>query len=57
MKVSRSKLYVIALQKLIDEHRQENITDKINEYINKYGQPVDEVFLNAGLRDLRKIEW
>ncbi|TVR13730.1 MAG: ChpI protein [Planctomycetota bacterium] len=57
MKISRSKLYVIALQKLLQEHHQEHITDQINDYIRDHGQPIDEVFVNSGLRELRQIEW
>jgi metal-responsive CopG/Arc/MetJ family transcriptional regulator len=55
--VSRSQLYVMALEKFINEHLDQNITEKINAYIEKHGQPVDPVFLNSTLQDMRSVEW
>ncbi len=55
--VSRSQLYVMALEKFINEHLENNITEKINAHIEKYGQPVDPVFLNASVKDMRSVEW
>jgi len=55
--VSRSQLYVMALEKFINEHLENNITEKLNDYIDKHGQPIDPVFLNASLKDMRSVEW
>jgi metal-responsive CopG/Arc/MetJ family transcriptional regulator len=55
--VSRSQLYVMALEKFINEHRENNITEKMNDYIEKHGQPIDHVFLNASLKVMRSVEW
>jgi hypothetical protein len=53
--VTRSKLYSMALEQFIKENEKENITQKINEYIEKYGQPVDQAFLDFGLREMREM--
>lgn len=55
LKVSRSKLYSMALEKFIREYEKDDTTKKLNEYIEKYGQPIDPVFLNAGLNDFREF--
>lgn len=56
-KVSRSELYVMALEKFIRENQETDITKRINEFIDVHGQPIDEVFINAGLNEMRKVEW
>jgi metal-responsive CopG/Arc/MetJ family transcriptional regulator len=55
--VSRSQLYVMALEKFIKEHQENDITEQMNAFIEKNGQPIDQVFLSAGLHDMRKVEW
>jgi metal-responsive CopG/Arc/MetJ family transcriptional regulator len=55
--VSRSQLYVMALEKLIKENRESSITDDLNAYIDKHGQPTDPVFLQSSHHDMRKVEW
>ena len=54
LKVSRSKLYSMALEKFIRDNQKDDVTNRINEYIDKYGQPIDPIFLNAGLADFRE---
>ena len=53
--VTRSKLYSMALEQFIKENEKENTTQKINEYIEKYGQPIDQAFLDFGLREMREM--
>ena len=57
MHVSRSQLYVMALVKFINEHQGSDITKKIDDYISKHGQPIDSVFINGALTDMRRVEW
>ena len=54
MRITRSKLYSMALEKFIRDNQKDDITSKINDYIDKYGQPIDPEFLNAGLKDFRE---
>ena len=56
-KVSRSELYVMALEKFIRENQETDITKRINDYIDVYGQPIDELFINSNVREMRKVEW
>ncbi len=57
LKKSRSRLYADALREYVARHDPATITASINEAIRKYGQPVDEAWLQAGLDTLRRIEW
>ncbi len=57
LKVSRSQLYVMALEKFIRENQETNVTQRINDYIEKHGQPIDPVFLHAAAKDMQKVEW
>ena len=57
MNISRSQLYVMALEKFIKEHQKNDITEQVNDYIDKHGQPIDPVFLTSAHRDMRKVEW
>jgi predicted DNA-binding protein len=52
--VSRSKLYSMALEKFIHDNQKDDITKKINDYIDEFGQPVDAVFVDSGLQELRE---
>jgi len=55
--VSRSQLYVMALERFIKEHDQGSVTAKIDDYIEAYGQPVDVAVTDYSKRDLRKVPW
>lgn len=55
--VSRSQLYVMALERFIKEHQENDLTEQLDAFIEKHGQPIDPVFLNAVLPDMRKVEW
>jgi len=55
--VSRSQLYVMALEKLLKEHDQSDITRRLNESIDAHGQAVDPVFMDMSRRGLLRTEW
>jgi predicted transcriptional regulator len=57
MHMSRSQLYVQALELFLREHQDDRITESPNAYIDERGQPVDRTFLDSALRDMRKVEW
>lgn len=57
LKLSRSKLYSIAIKEFIKNHQKSDITERIDQYINENGQPIDPVFLRGSLDDLKKVEW
>jgi metal-responsive CopG/Arc/MetJ family transcriptional regulator len=57
MQLSRSRLYVIAIERFVKEHQKEKITQDINDYIDLHGQPTDDVFTEGTLSDLKKVEW
>jgi hypothetical protein len=54
LRVSRSKLYSMALERFIRDYEKDEITQKLNDHIDKFGQPIDPVFLNAGMADFRE---
>jgi len=55
--MSRSQLYVLALEKIIKEHRESGITEQLNAYIDQHGQPTDPVFLQSSHHDMRNVQW
>lgn len=57
LKISRSQLYVTALEKFIMENQETDITNRINDYIDKNGQPVDEAFLRGIVSDMKREKW
>lgn len=55
--ISRSQLYVIALEKFIKDNAVSDITKRIDAFIADHGQPVDPVFINSSLHEMKKVEW
>ena len=55
MKISRSKLFAMALEEFITKYNEKMITDKINEVYEKIDQKEFEPYLNAGLEPIRNI--
>ncbi len=55
--VSRSQLYVMALEKFMKEHDQSSITGQIDDYIENHGQPIDSAFAESSRQDLLKVPW
>ncbi|MEK7413056.1 MAG: ChpI protein [Planctomycetota bacterium] len=57
LKVSRSQLYVMALEQFIRDNQETDITKRLNEFVEQHGQPIDPVFLDASMVDLRMVPW
>ena len=57
MHLSRSQFYVMALERFLREHQENRTTELVNQYIDKHGQPIDHVFLQSALADMRKVDW
>ena len=57
LKVSRSQLYVMALEKFIRENQSSDLTQQIDRFIDEFGQPDDEVMMSSQVRDMKKVEW
>jgi len=55
--LSRSRLYAIALERFIRDHDESTVTDQMDRFIEEHGQPVDPVFLDGSLEDMKKVEW
>ena len=57
LRVSRSQFYATALEKYISELERSTITQKMNEFIDKYGQEPDPVMDAFVISEMRKVEW
>jgi len=57
LKMSRSQLYVTALEKFILENQDTDVTNRINKCIEEFGQPIDDIFLRGSINDMRKVGW
>ncbi len=55
--LSRSQLYVLALEQFIKKHRAQDVTAQLDQYIDTHGQPTDPVFLHGSLDAMRAVEW
>ncbi len=55
--LSRSQLYVLALEQFIKGHREQDLTAQLDQFIDSHGQPTDPVFLRGSLDALRSVEW
>ena len=56
LKISRSELYVMALEKFIKECQVQDLTKQINDVIDAIGQPAADLSHNV-YHDMRKVEW
>lgn len=57
LNLSRSQLYVMALERFIKEHQAQDLTAQLDHYIDAHGQPTDAVFLHGSLDAMRRVEW
>jgi metal-responsive CopG/Arc/MetJ family transcriptional regulator len=57
LKISRSQFYATALEKYISELEKSTITQKMNEFIDKYGQDSDPAMDAFVISEMRKVEW
>jgi hypothetical protein len=57
MHVSRSQLYVMALEKFIRENQEPITTKNIDSFIDNFGQPFHELKSKSSHADLLKVEW
>jgi metal-responsive CopG/Arc/MetJ family transcriptional regulator len=57
MGVSRSRLYSVALQRLVQDHDDDAITAKLNEVYSKESSSLDPVLQSIQSRSVTKGEW
>ena len=57
MNVSRSQFYATALEKYIAEIEKSSLTEKINQFIDKYGQEKDELMDRHVITQMKNVEW
>jgi len=57
LNLSRSELYVMALQKFLKETGASQLTQKVNEFLEKYGDEQDQALINYSAVQLSKVEW
>lgn len=55
--LTRSALFAEALREYLRRHKKADITERMNAAIEQHGQPIDEAFVQAGKKALRKAEW
>ena len=55
MGISRSRLFVIALEEFIEKHGGQMITEKINEVYEKIDQKEFDHYLDVGLEPVRNL--
>lgn len=57
LKVSRSKIFAMGVEKLGKELEEEDITEKLNKYYGKNKAEIDPVVMKMATLSLPKDEW
>lgn len=57
LKVSRSKVFAMGVEKLGEEFQTDDVTAKLNEYYSKEKAKIDPVIIKMALLSLPKEEW
>jgi metal-responsive CopG/Arc/MetJ family transcriptional regulator len=55
--ISRSQLYSQAVEKYVNKHRPEAITDAMNRVLDEVGNPTDPFVSSATRKVLEETEW
>jgi len=55
--ISRSKLYCTAISEYIQNHTQDNITERLNNYYSNHESRLDDGLKEAAYRLLNKEDW
>jgi metal-responsive CopG/Arc/MetJ family transcriptional regulator len=56
-KMTRSALFTIAVEEYIQHHRQDNVTEKLNEVYAKTDSSLDPILDNLQALSLPKEDW
>ena len=57
MGLSRSELYATALKSYLEEHRNDKVTEKLNELYGETASDLERPLLSMQARSLRKGKW
>lgn len=55
--MSRSELYATAVAEYLAKHRDEDVTDKLNEVYSEESSGIDPELRSAQARSVRSAEW
>jgi len=56
-KMTRSALFTIAVDEYIQHHRQDNVTEKLNEVYAKQDSSLDPILDNLQMLSIPKEDW
>jgi hypothetical protein len=57
LKVSRSKIFAMGIKKLAEEHDDDEVTARLNEFYGKEKAEIDPVIMKMAALSLPKEEW
>ena len=57
LKVSRSKIFAMGVKKLAEEHDDDDVTARLNEFYEKERAEIDPVIMKMAALSLPKDEW
>ena len=57
LKVSRSKIFAMGVKKLAEEHDDDQVTARLNEFYSKEKAEIDPVVMKMAVLSLPKDEW
>jgi hypothetical protein len=57
LQVSRSQLYAKALSELLSRHRDDMVTERLNEFYSRHSVKLDRALQRAQIDSLEKDQW
>ena len=57
LKVSRSKIFAMGVKKLAEEHDDDQVTARLDEFYSKEKAEIDPVVMKMAVLSLPKDEW
>ena len=57
MGLSRSELYAIAIKSFVEKHRNDKVTEQLNEIYGEIKAELDPAFQSLQTRSLRRAKW
>lgn len=57
LKVSRSKIFAMGVKKLAEEHDEDAVTARLDEFYNQEKAEIDPVIMKMAALSLPKDEW
>jgi len=56
-RIARSRFYAMAIQRLINEYRENDVTERLNRVYRQESSVMDSTLTTAQIQTIKKEEW